>query len=137
MSPKYELSAREEISIGFLATPPTPHGILRPDDNVPIDDTWLHSEGYLVNPTDHAIVLLAGDDTQWGAVLVRTDEGWLFESPWPKYESVILVPQPQTRGNLRWVIAILKACYRNRGALDIFDALHIGFTTHRDSSPCI
>ncbi|QDU28956.1 hypothetical protein ETAA8_40620 [Anatilimnocola aggregata] len=120
---------------GFLARLHVPLRIQRPDDDVLLDDSWLRSEGHLVHITNGVIVSLDNEDPQNGAVLVRTGDGWLFESPWPKYESVLLVPQPKTRGDLRPLIVRFKALRRLIHSLDIFDALRLGFITHGEHSP--
>jgi hypothetical protein len=81
----------------------------RPGDNKPIDDAWLSSRGYEVHSTNGVVISLDGKDRQYGAVLVRTGDGWMIDSPWPEYESVLLPCQPKTRGDLRRVIASFKA----------------------------
>ena len=122
---------------GFFGRYQLPFRARRPDDDVAIDDDWLRREGHIVQQFSDVIIELDDGGSQWGNVLVRTDDGWIYESPWPEYLSVILVPQPSTRGDLRRVIATLIACRKSRGSLDIFDALHIGFTTQGDSFPCL
>jgi hypothetical protein len=81
----------------------------RPGDNELIDDDWLRSEGYKVHLTNGVVISLDGKDAQLGTVLVRTCDGWMIDSPWPEYESVLLPYQPKTRGELRWVISSFKA----------------------------
>ncbi|WP_425618112.1 hypothetical protein NA78x_001807 [Anatilimnocola sp. NA78] len=127
--------AHEPNQAGFLARLHVPFTIQRPDDDVLLDDSWLRSQGHLVHITNGVIVSLDDEDPQYGAVLVRTDDGWIFESPWPEYGSVELLPQPKTRGDLRPVIARFKAMRRHIQSLDIFDALRLGFITHGDQSP--
>jgi hypothetical protein len=81
----------------------------RPGDNELIDDDWLRSRGYEVHITNGVVISLDGKDRQYGVVLVRTSDGWMIDSPWPEYESVLLPCQPKTRGDLRRVISSFKA----------------------------
>src|SRR5690606_2299094 len=71
------------------------------DDHLPITPQWLLAAGYGYCPANGTVIPLDDDDPQYGTVLVlTTSDGWIMESPYPDYETLILPRQPRTRGDL-------------------------------------